>query len=152
MISPDYTFYAKVKYNICKIKDFLMAKAINWPQEFYEEIINEDSEYPKIALRIGDLYFNNGYFANGEVVDIRIDHKITRKAIIIDDLKIYKIKDLPQDIISTYKTRLKNKAEIISFLSTNYNQQIDEETSVTVITYKNLPLEKRETVDDPHIN
>ncbi|MDD3013959.1 MAG: hypothetical protein PHC34_09685 [Candidatus Gastranaerophilales bacterium] len=127
-----------------------MAKAINWPQEFYEEIINEDSDNLKIALRIGDLYFNNGYFVDGEIVDIRVDHKIIRKALIIDDLKLYKIKDLPDNIVSLNKDRLKSKSEIISFLTNNYNQPVDEETSVTVITYKNLPFEKRDIVDDPH--
>jgi hypothetical protein len=70
-----------------------MAKAINWPLEFHEEVLSEDSDHPKIALRIGDLYFNNGYFANNEVVDIRVNHKIVRKAVITDDLKLYKIKD-----------------------------------------------------------
>jgi len=127
-----------------------MAKTINWPQEFYEEIISEDSHNPKIALRIGDIYYNNGYYVNNEIVDIRVNHKIVRKAVIIDDLKLYKIKDLPENTILLNKNRLKNKAEIISFLAKNYNQSVDEETLVTVITYRNLLYEKREIEDDPH--
>jgi len=127
-----------------------MAKAINWPHEFFEEIINEDSENPRIALRIGDLYFNNGYFVNGEIVDIRVNHKVVRKAVIIEDLKLCKIKDLPENIVLMYKNRLRDKTEIVSYLAENYNQPVDEETSVTAIKYKNLPFEKSDTVDDPH--
>ncbi|MDD3014779.1 MAG: hypothetical protein PHC34_13845 [Candidatus Gastranaerophilales bacterium] len=127
-----------------------MAKAINWPQELYEEIINEDSDNPRIALRIGDLYFNNGYFVDNEIVDIRVDHKIIRKAVIIDDLKLFKIKELPENLILFNKNQLRSKFEIISFLSRNYNQPVDEETLVTVVTYRNLPIEKKDVLDDPH--
>jgi len=129
-----------------------MAKAINWPLEFYEEVINEDSESKRIALRVGSLYFDNGYYVNGEKVDIRVNHKITRKAVIADDLQLYKIKDLSEDFLLMNKSSLRSKPRIISFLSNNYNQQIDEETVVTVVQYRNLPMENSEIMDDPHVN
>jgi hypothetical protein len=127
-----------------------MPKAINWPLEFFEEIINEDSDNPRMALRIGSLYFDNGYYVNGEIVDVRVDHKIVRQAIITDELKLYKIIDLPEEIILINKKRLRDKNEIISFLSMNYKQAVNIETPVTVIKYKNLPIEQHDTVDDPH--
>ena len=127
-----------------------MAKAINWPQEFYDEVINESIDNPKIALRIGSLYFDNGYYVNGEIVDIRVNHKKVRKAQIIEDMRLAKIKDLSGEDIKMYKGSLHDKSSIINFLSQNYNQSLDEETEVTIINYKNLPLEEGEIHDDPH--
>lgn len=127
-----------------------MAKAINWPIDFYDEILNEDSTSPRIALRIGTIYFDNDYYVPNEIVDIRINHKIERKAIITDNLKLFKIKDLNEEIIKKYKKNLQDKSKIIEFLSSNYNQEITEETPVTVIIYQNLPIEEFDGIDDPH--
>lgn len=128
-----------------------MAKAINWPKEFYNEIINEDSANPKIALRLDSLYYDTEYYTEGEIVDIRVDHKIVRKGQIIGQLKASKISELDQNILHMYKNSLKSKESIINFLSSNYNKPVNEETVVTVITYLNLPNIKDEIVDDPHM-
>lgn len=127
-----------------------MPKAINWPLEFYNEIINEDIEKPRIALRIGSLYFDTGYYVNGEIVDLRVNHKIVRKAQIIDDLKLYTIDQIPVELILLNKNKLHDKGNIIKFLSENYNQTVDAETPVTVIKYRNLNIEDHDMVDDPH--
>lgn len=128
-----------------------MAKAINWPEKFYDEIMAEDIDKPKIAIRIGSLYFDNGYYVNGEIVDIRVNHKIVRKGQIVEEMRITKIKDLSQNDIEMYKSTLQRKSDIIGFLSANYNQHIDEENIVTVITYKNFAIKEGETHEDPHI-
>lgn len=127
-----------------------MPKAINWPLEFYEEVMKEDSENPRIALRIGSIYFDNGYYVNGEIVDIRVNHKIVRKAQIIDELQLYSINNLPEIIMSLNKNRLQNRENIIDYLSSNYNQTVIGETPITVIKYRNLAIEGHDAVDDPH--
>jgi len=128
-----------------------MAKAINWPEQFLDEVLNENSTDLKIALRIGSLYFDNNYYSNNEIVDIRVDHKVIRKARIIEEMKLIKIKEIDEAIISKYKNSLQNKDNIVSFLKSNYNVPVDENTFVTVVTYKNLPVEKTDSVDDPHL-
>lgn len=129
-----------------------MAKAINWPKEFYEEVINEDSLKAKIALRLGTMYYENSYYVKGEIVDIRVDHKITRKAEIVDEMRISKIKDLSEDVLGMYKNSMLQKSEVVNFLAGNYNQPVSEETDVTIITYRNIPWEECDEIDDPHIN
>jgi len=128
-----------------------MAKAINWSQEFYEEIINEDSDSLKLALRLGSLYFDNAYYADGDVVDVRVNHKIVRKARIMGDIRLSKIKDLTTENLSMCKNLLRKHADIINFLATNYNQVVGEDAVVTVIAYKNLAKEEAEVFDDPHL-
>ena len=128
-----------------------VPKSINWPQEFFEEIVSEDSDQPKIAIRLGDLYFDNGYYVSGDVVDIRVDHKIARKGQIISEMRLIKIKDLSQDDFRQHKISLQNKLDLISHLTQRYSQAVDENTEITVITYKNLPVNKGELYDDPHM-
>jgi len=128
-----------------------MAKAINWPEEFYEEILSEDSNSLKLALRLGSLYFDNAYYADGDVVDVRVNHKIVRKARIVGDSRLSKIKDLTAENLSMCKNLLRNHADIANFLANNYNQVVDQDALVTVITYKNLNKEEAEIIDDPHL-
>jgi hypothetical protein len=129
-----------------------MAKAVNWPEEFYEEVMNEDCGKQKIALRIGSLYYEHGYFVPSEVVDIRVNHKAVRKASIDAEMYLSKIKDLSEETLSKYKKRLQTAREIAEFLKNNYNQEITEESIVTVITYINLPFENEVGVEDPHLS
>ena len=129
-----------------------MSKAINWPIEFYEEVLNEDCETPKIALRLGSLYFDNGYYLPDEIVDIRVDHKIVRQGKIVGEMKLLKIDDLNEETLNQYKSSLRQNSEVLNFLKKNYNKPVDEKTEVTVITYKNLPVEKQEITDDQHIS
>jgi len=127
-----------------------MSKAINWPKEFYDEVISEDMELARIAIRPSRIYYDNGYYTPNEVVDIRVDHKIVRKGIILGDLKLMKIKDISDEILAKYKKSMSNKKDLIEFLSKNYNQQINEETEVTLIKYRNLEIATPE-LDDPHL-
>lgn len=127
-----------------------MAKAINWPKEFYEEVIQEDQTSPKIAVRIGSILFDNAYFSDGEIIDIRVNHKIVRKGMILGEAQLKKIKELTDEDFSMCKKSMYSKSNLISFLSNNYNLLVNDETSVTVITYKNLDLAPLED-DDPHM-
>ncbi|MEI8389668.1 MAG: hypothetical protein WCG23_07250 [bacterium] len=127
-----------------------MAKAINWPKEFYDEVISEDMESVRIAIRPGSLYFDNCYYTPDEVVDIRVDHKIVRQGIIVGDLELVKIKDISDENLAKYKKSMSNKKDLIDFLSKNYNQQINDDDEVTLITYKNLEIAAPDD-DDPHM-
>lgn len=127
-----------------------MAKAINWPEEFYEEVMSEDMESERTAIRLGSVYFDNGYFTDKEIIDIRVDHKVVRKAIISGESKLLKINELSDEDMSKYKKSMANKSDLIKFLSKNYNQQVNEQTEITLITYKNLDIVPPED-DDPHM-
>lgn len=127
-----------------------MAKAINWSKEFYDEVMSEDMQAPRIAIRLGNIYYDNGYYTNNEIVDIRVDHKIVRQGVILGDLKLMKIKEISDEDLAKYKKGMANKKNLMNFLSKNYNQQINEDNEVTLITYKNLALTTFED-DDPHM-
>ncbi len=130
-----------------------MAKAINWPIQFRDEVIAEDCEQERIALRLGDLYYQNRYWVPDEVVDIRVNHKKIRKGVIVGDLRQCAIKDLTTQDLQQQKQALQSHAALIRFLAETYNQPVDENTRVTIVTYKNQPIipDDMETQDDPHM-
>ncbi len=121
-----------------------MAKAINWPKSFREEILAEDGDKTYAAFRLGTIYFEGQYWVSGEEIDIRCNHLKIRRAIIEGDLKACPIKDLTNDDLSRQKTPLKTQQSVIEFLSTNYNQPVDENTMITVVYYKNLPVNEEQ--------
>ena len=131
-----------------------MAKAINWPIEFYEEVISEDMDSQKTAARLGSLYFDNGYYTNKEIIDIRVNHKVARKAVIDGEMHLLKIKDISDSDMLKFKKGMQSKSDLINFLIKNYSkyykEPINEETKVTLITYKNLDIVPFEH-DDPHM-
>jgi len=86
-----------------------MGKAINWPEQFYDEVISENSDDVRIALRLGSLYYNNNYYEPNEVVDIRVNHKIVRRGVIVDNMKLMPIRDLDEDLLKKYKKELNDK-------------------------------------------
>jgi hypothetical protein len=130
-----------------------MAKAINWPLAFREEIIAEDSASEHIAFRLGGLYYENRYWVPEEVVDIRVNHKKIRKAVVIGDLRQCTLKELSAEDLRKQKQALQSHEAIARFLAETYNQPVDENTLVTVVTYRNHPiiLEEMEQADDPHM-
>lgn len=127
-----------------------MAKAINWPRELYDEIVLEDMTSPRIAVRIGSIYYDNKYYTDKEIVDIRVNHKIARKGVIFGEMKLSKIKDISDENLAKCKKSMRKKIDLIEFLSKNYNQQLNEESEVTLITYKNLDIVPF-LDDDPHM-
>lgn len=130
-----------------------MAKAINWPLAFREEILGEDAEAERLALRLGDLYYKNRYWTPDEEVDIRVNHKKIRKAVIIGDLRQCAIRDLGPEEFRRQKRALQSREAILRFLEETYHQPVDENTLITVVTYRNRPIvpEEVEAADDPHL-
>lgn len=130
-----------------------MAKAINWPLVFRDEVIGEDCESLHCAFRLGSLYYENRYWVPDEVVDIRVNHKKIRKAVVVGDLQQCPIDALTDDQLRLQKTTLRTKERLIRFLSDTYNQPVDEKTLVTIVTYRNQPIvqEEMEQQDDPHM-
>jgi hypothetical protein len=131
----------------------IMAKAINWPLQFRDEVIAEDTQREYCALRLGNLYYENRYWVPDEVVDIRVNHKKIRKATIVGDLRQCSISQLGADDLQRLKRDLQKHDAIIRFLSETYNQPVDENTLVTIVTYRNQPIvpEDMEAQDDPHM-
>lgn len=127
-----------------------MAKAINWPQEFRDEVLAEDCDTLRCALRLGRLYYDNHYWVEGEVVDIRVEHLKVRKGTVQAPLKLCPIQDLSDTDRRGLKQRLGTQKDIIDFLTQTYQQPVEPTTEVTVVYYKNLPVvpEEMETPDD----
>jgi len=130
-----------------------MAKAINWPAEFRDEVMGEDTEALRCAVRLGTLYYNDRYWAPDEVVDIRVGHLKIRKGQVVGDLKACALKDLSAEDLACQKRSLRTIPELVAFLARTYQQPVTPETVVTVVYYRNLPLvpEEVEVQDDPHM-
>ena len=130
-----------------------MAKAINWPQQFREEVIAEDAESLHCAFRLGQLYYENRYWTPDEVVDIRVNHRKIRKGVVLGDLRQCAIRDLSEADLQHQKQSLRTPGAIIRFLSETYSQPVDEDTMVTIVTYKNCPLvpDEMDVQDDGHM-
>ncbi len=130
-----------------------MAKAINWPLTFRDEVINEDSDRLHCACRLGSLYYEHRYWVPDEVVDIRVNHRKIRKATVVGDLRQSPIRELAESDWAGLKSSLRTPAALIRFLSKTYNQPVTEETLVTIVSYRNHPVipEDMEQQDDPHL-
>ncbi len=130
-----------------------MAKAINWPRQYRDEVMEEPSDKRFAAFRLGRLYFDNHYWVAGEEVDIRVNHRIIRRATIIGDMKCCSIEDLMPEDYEAQKSDLKTPEAVISFLSSTYEKPVTPQTEVTVVYYQNHPLDPEimDTQDDPHM-
>lgn len=128
-----------------------MPKAINWPIQFLDNVQNGQEQQSKIALRIGSLYYDNEYYCENEIIDIRVDHKIIRPGLINGKMELKAIKDLTQEDIQLYMEPLDSHEKIADFLGKNYNKDVSLETIVTIIPYENLAIDQTDVVDDPHL-
>jgi len=130
-----------------------MAKAINWPLTFRDEVIQEDPESLHLALRLGDLYYQNRYWVEDEVVDIRVNHKVIRKGVIVGDLKQKSLQELSSEDFALLKSSLKNLEAVQNFLGQTYQAAVTPDTRVTLVAYRNLPVnpDEIEAEDDPHM-
>lgn len=130
-----------------------MAKAINWPLAFREEVLAEDSQSERLALRLGNLYYHNHYWVPQEEVDIRVNHKKVRKAVITQELRQCPLEALQADDFQKLKASLQNLEALIQFLAQTYNRSVSASSLVTVVTYRNSPVipEEVEMDDDPHM-
>jgi hypothetical protein len=121
-----------------------MAKAIHWPLQFRDEVLAEDCETVFCAFRLGRLYFDNQFWVDGEIVDIRVNHLKVRKAVVVGELVLCKLSELTTEMLAAQKTPLQTLEASIQFLASNYNQSVTEETLITVVFYKNLPVIQEE--------
>lgn len=128
-----------------------MAKAINWPKEYYEEILNEDFDTVKIAIRPDTLYYDTNYYTLGEVVDLRVDHRVLRKAVIADEMMSFRINEIPDELLKSVKKNIVHQSDVINFLKTYYNRDFDENSLVTLISYRNLNDADAELREDPRL-
>lgn len=131
-----------------------MAKAIHWPAQFRQDVIEEPTDRLYCAVRLGRLYYDNQYWVDGEEVDIRVNHKIIRKAVVVGDLKCCPIDGLETEDYERQKNGLKTQDGLIQFLAQTYNQLVTPQTEVTVVYYQNKPIDPNlmELEDDPHMS
>lgn len=129
-----------------------MSKAINWPSQFLNEVINENNEDLRVAFRLGSVYYDHCYYVNDDIVDIRVNHKVIRQGLIVGDLKLCKICEITDDDLKKHKMPVQSIDNLISYLSKNYNEDANSQTLVTVVYYKNIGSQKSsERLDDPHM-
>lgn len=119
-----------------------MAKTINWDENFEHEVLSEDCDGTKVAFRLGRLYYDNEYYQKGDVVDIRVNQIFVRAAEVIDTLKIFKINELNSDIFKMSKSSIKNQKDLVNYLRHKHNKNIDDNELVTVVKYKNKPIDE----------
>jgi hypothetical protein len=127
-----------------------MAKAINWPLQFRDEILKEDCETLRCAFRLGALYYENQYWVDQEIVDIRVNHLKLRKGIVVGSVQQKPLSALGPDELTPQKITLQNKEAVKQFLEATYGQSVEDETPITIVYYKNLPIipEEIEEPDD----
>ncbi len=130
-----------------------MAKAINWPREFREEILAEDTHKKYCALRLGNLYFENQYWVPNEIVDIRVNHLKVRQAEVTDPLRQVPIAELTAEDFLGLKSSLQSVPAVVAYLAQTYQQPVSPESLVTLVWYRNQPLveDEVERADDPHL-
>ncbi|MEB3245933.1 MAG: hypothetical protein VKJ06_08125 [Vampirovibrionales bacterium] len=132
-----------------------MAKAIHWPLRFRQVVLTESDQTLHTAFRPSRLYYDGGYWTPGEIVDIRVNHLVTRKAKIMGELKLCAVQDLLPDDCARHKLGLQTVPEILAYLQETYPEaNVTPETLLTVVTYQNLPLDPSiiETASsDPHM-
>ncbi len=130
-----------------------MAKAINWPLQFREEVLAEDETTLRCAVRLGELYYENRYWVPDEVVDIRVNHLKVRKGIVVGDLKKCVLSELEATDYECLKTSVNSETALVDYLSQTYNQPVDKDTVVTLVYYRNHVVvpDEVEQADDPHM-
>ncbi|MBX2861316.1 MAG: hypothetical protein KTR14_08775 [Vampirovibrio sp.] len=133
-----------------------MAKAINWPQVYRNEVLGEDEQGIHAAFRLGSLYYEHQFWVAGEVVDIRVNHLKVRRGEVVGDLKLCKVGELTAEDFAKHKSDINSVADAITFLSNTYAQPVDTDTVITVVYYKNHPLiaeeiEQADAPNDPHM-
>lgn len=130
-----------------------MSKAINWPAAYRQTVLEEDTDTLRCAFRLGRLYYDHTYWVDGEEVDIRVNHKIIRKGVIVGALKCCPISQLAPADFAAQKAGVQSIDEAVAFLTQTYNQPVTPSTEVTVVYYRNCPLDPEilEVEDDPHM-
>lgn len=117
-----------------------MAKAINWPASFREDVLSEDGDALHTAFRLGRLYFENQFWVPEEVVDIRVNHRRVRKGVVRGELKLCPLGEVAAEDLARHKRPVQSVEALIRYLGETYQQTVTVNTEVTVVTYQNLPV------------
>jgi hypothetical protein len=132
-----------------------MAKAINWPGQYRDILLNEPDFNPSAAgvycaLRLGTQYFEHQYWVDGEVVDIRVNHLRVRKGTVVGGVEQYPLSDLPAKVYDALKPNLKTPEQVQAFLSQTYDQPVTMQTPISVVFYTLHPVipEEMESEED----
>ena len=123
-----------------------MAKAIHWPASFdgvhyRDEVLAENQTTLHAAVRLGTLYFDPPFWTPGEEVDIRVNHKVLRRGIVEGNLWSGPIAELPEGTYPLLKSNINDSQTLCAFLHQAYQQPVNAETIVTVVYYRNLPID-----------
>jgi hypothetical protein len=118
-----------------------MAKAIHWPAAFKDEVLAEPTDRVFCAFRLGAQYYEHRFWVDQEEVDIRVDHKVVRRAVVQGDLEQIPFAALTASVLAYQKQALQTLEAVRTFLSDAYQQPINDDTPITVVYYQNLPLD-----------
>lgn len=118
-----------------------MAKAINWPRTFRDDLLAEDTQTLRTAVRLGTLYAEHGgYWQAGEEVDIRCHHRRLRRAVIQGPVSVYAIGELPEAVRAGLPPALRLPDALVAYLSHTYGQPVSRHTRVSVVQYYHRPV------------
>ena len=119
-----------------------MAKAIHWPEGFQDAVLAEQPDTVYCAIRPGTLYFDNHYWVDGEIVDIRVNHEKVRKGMIVGDLKCCAIGELSPAELEKHKPGIQTPAAILEHLNFRYpDGPFSLDSKITLVYYKPLAAE-----------
>lgn len=118
-----------------------MAKAINWPAEFRDTVLNEPIQQRYAAVRLGRLYYDNQFWVPEEVVDIRVNSLVVRRGVVKGELWCGPVAELSPTMLARLKPGIQTLDSLVDYLKKTYNQAVGPTTEVTVVQYENLPLD-----------
>ena len=119
-----------------------MAKAIHWPEAFREAILTESTEQLCVAFRLGTVYADGQYWQAGDEVDIRCNHLKLRRGTVTINTTTIAVGQLNHDILQYQKPSLQSKEAVVSFFETYYQTLVTDETILSVVYYRNAPLDE----------
>jgi hypothetical protein len=118
-----------------------MAKAINWPAQYRDTVLNEPLNTTFAAVRLGRLYFDNQFWVPDEVVDVRVNSLVVRRGQVVGELWCGALANLPAEVYPQLKPDLQTPEALLEFLKRTYQQTITPTTEVTVVRYRNHPVD-----------
>jgi hypothetical protein len=118
-----------------------MAKAINWPAQYRDTVLNEPINTTFAALRLGRIYFDNQFWVPDEIVDVRVNSLVVRRGQVVGELWCGPLAQLPPDVYPQLKADLQTPEALLEFLKRTYQQTVTPDTEVTVVRYRNHPVD-----------
>lgn len=128
-----------------------MPKAINWPAQFKQQLLDDSEGERRMALRPKAIYFEHRYWTDGDIVDLRANGEVLRSARIVGEMKCCPINALLLDDLAAFLPGVMTMDALCDYLQVTYPEchaaePISPETLVSVVYYENLPLLVEATV------